>query len=90
MEYTNGLFWSKTKPKTDLAKNIVFIAKKRNMSKNKLCEKSTISLTMIGFITDDTRNPSVKTLSKRAAALEVPTWYLLYPHDQLVQKWTKK
>lgn len=57
----------------------------RGLTQQQLANRAGISITSLYYIESDTNSPSVRTLSKIAAALEVPVSALFEEMDEATQ-----
>ncbi len=58
---------------------------KRGLTQQQLANRAGISISSLYYIESDTNSPSVRTLSKIAAALEVPVSALFEEMDEVTQ-----
>lgn len=76
---------TETVPYLDIiARNVLFIRKKRNLSQEELANKADIDRTYVGYIENSKYNITVQKLAAIAQALDVTLFDLLDPH--LVEK----
>ena len=59
--------------------------RERGLTQQQLANRAGISITSLYYIESDTNSPSVRTLSKIAAALEVPVSALFAEMDEATQ-----
>lgn len=58
--------------------NLITIRKSKGLSQIALAEKAGISIGLIGEIETGNRNPTLTTIDKIAAALEIPVYQLFF------------
>jgi transcriptional regulator with XRE-family HTH domain len=66
---------------TILAANMRRLRAQRKWSQERLADEAALHRTYIGAVERLERNPSLASIAKIAAALDVEVWELLYPHE---------